>query len=347
MMVQTRKCKGCGQQKPETSFGLLKGKYRRHTCHKCRDKKASLNSEPPELFEIVEEFVEGFDSFGAFYKGLKPRLTPDSADATPPIPERERFHARPTPPINIDPSGIKRVLFIPDTHVPYHDTEKFELMLRAARVFRPEIIVILGDFADFYAVSSHDKAPDRSRSLKDEVREVNAALTQIQELGAERVIYVSGNHEDRYDRYISTRAPEFFGMASLKEIFKIEERGWEWVPYKRHMTLGKLHITHDCGKAGAHAHTQAQATFEGNVIIGHTHRMAFSVVGNAEGKPHVCAMFGWLGDTEAVDYLNSIQVKRSWAHGFGIGYLLPDDSVHVIPVTIVKNQVIIEGKLIS
>lgn len=220
-------------------------------------------------------------------------------------------------------------------------------MLRAATVFKPDIIVILGDFADFYAVSSHDKAPDRSRSLKDEVREVNAALTQIQALGAERVIYVSGNHEDRYDRYISTRAPEFFGMASLKEIFKIEERGWEWVPYKSHIQVGKLHITHDCGKAGANAHTQAQATFEGNVIIGHTHRLAYNVVGNAEGKPHVCAMFGWLGDTEAVDYLHKIQVMRSWAHGFGIGYLLPDETVHVFPIPIVRNQVIIEGKLIS
>lgn len=264
-----------------------------------------------------------------------------------PYPFRDKSSYKPSPPIVSSPSGIKKVLFIPDTHVPYHDVKKFELMLRAARFFRPDIIVILGDFADFYAVSSHDKAPDRSRSLKDEVREVNAALTQIQELGAERVIYVSGNHEDRYDRYISTRAPEFFGMASLKEIFKIEERGWEWVPYKSHLTLGKLHITHDCGKAGANAHMQAQATFEGNVIIGHTHRMAYSVVGNAEGNPHVCAMFGWLGDTESCDYLHAIQIKRSWAHGFGIGYMLPDESIHVIPVTIVKDQVIIEGELVS
>jgi len=322
-----------------TSFGLLKGKYRRNTCHKCRDQAKAA---PPE-FEIVEDF----GAFDSFYGGMKPRPTPDFADATPPIPERERFHPRPTPPVNIDPSGIKRVLFIPDTHVPYHDVEKFELMLRAARVFRPEIIVILGDFADFYAVSSHDKAPDRSRSLKDEVREVNTALTQIQELGAERVIYVSGNHEDRYDRYISTRAPEFFGMASLKEIFKIEERGWEWVPYKSHLTLGKLHITHDCGKAGKFAHYDAQQAFEGNVILGHTHRLGYAVVGNAEGKPHLGAMLGWLGDVNQVEYMHRIRALRDWAHGFGIGYLLPDESVHVVPLPIINNQVVIEGELIS
>jgi predicted phosphodiesterase len=220
-------------------------------------------------------------------------------------------------------------------------------MLRAARVFQPDHIIILGDFADFYAVSSHSKDPSRRLSLKDEVREVNRCLSLIAELGAAKVTYISGNHEDRFDRYIADRAPEFYGMTSIKDMLKIQERGWDWVPYKTHMTLGKLHVTHDCGKAGKYAHYDAQATFEGNVIIGHTHRLGYTVVGNAEGKPHLGAMLGWLGDIEAVDYMFRIRALRDWAHGFGIGYLLPDESVHVVPIPIVKNTVIIEGKVIS
>ena len=105
-------------------------------------------------------------------------------------------------------------------------------------------------------------------------------------------------------------------------------------------------ITHDCGKAGKYAHYDAQAAFEGNAIIGHTHRLGYAVVGNADGKPHVGAMLGWLGDVEQVDYMHRIRALRDWAHGFGVGYMMPDGCVHVVPVPIINNTVIIEGKII-
>ena len=58
-------------------------------------------------------------------------------------------------------------------------------------------------------------------------------------------------------------------------------------------------------------------------------------------------MLGWLGDIEQVDYIHRIRACRDWAHGFGIGYMTSDECVHVIPVPIVKDSVIIEGRLVS
>lgn len=242
----------------------------------------------------------------------------------------------------------KRILFVPDTHVPYHDVDKWNLMLRAARVFKPHTIVVLGDFADFYCISQHSKSPERGRLLKDEIAEVNSCLTQLDALGAQRKIYISGNHEDRYDRYISEHAPEFYDMMSLKDLFKLGKRGWQWVDYGDAIQIGKLWVTHDHGKAGKYAHYQAQAAFEGNIVMGHTHRLGYTVVGNALGHAHVAAMFGWLGSVDEVqDYMYRIAANRDWAHGFGIGYQLPDDTVHVVPIPIVKDTVVIEGKVIK
>lgn len=241
---------------------------------------------------------------------------------------------------------LKRILFVPDTHVPYHDRKKFQLLLKAGHQFKPDVVVVLGDFADFYAVSDHSKDPHRVNVLEDELAEVKVALKALINLGADKNIYISGNHEDRYDRYINNHAPALSGLLSLRDALGVAEDGWTWVPYKQSYKLGKLHLTHDAGKAGKYAHYDAQQAFEGNVIIGHTHRLGFTVVGNAEGKPHLGCMFGWLGDVEQVDYMHRVRMMRDWAHGFGVGYMQADGCVHVVPLPIVNNSVVLEGELI-
>ena len=67
---------------------------------------------------------------------------------------------------------LEKILFIPDCHIPYHDVYAFDLMIRVAKTFKPDHIIIGGDFADFYAVSAHDKNPERAKQLEDEVHQV-------------------------------------------------------------------------------------------------------------------------------------------------------------------------------
>ncbi len=42
---------------------------------------------------------------------------------------------------------LRRVLFIPDCHVPYHDAKAWRLMLAAAKVLKPDVVVVLGDYS--------------------------------------------------------------------------------------------------------------------------------------------------------------------------------------------------------
>lgn len=242
--------------------------------------------------------------------------------------------------------GLLRVLFVPDCHVPYEDKKAFELLLRAAAVFKPDLIVILGDFADFYAVSSHSKDPRRVRLLKDEVTAVQERLQQLKAI-CPRIIYVSGNHEDRLSRYLQERAPELFGHVEIPEVLGLRELGIQYVEYKDTYHLGKLHVTHDTGTAGQNAHRQSMTTFgRASTIIGHTHRMEYSVIGNADGPPALGAMFGWLGDFDAIDYMHKHKIKADWVHGFGVGYMEPNGIVHVRPCPIVNGAVVIDGVLV-
>lgn len=241
---------------------------------------------------------------------------------------------------------LEKVLFIPDCHIPYHDHYAFDLMMKAARAFKPQHIIILGDFIDMYSVSAHDKNPARALKLEYEIGEAIKCLAEIQKLGAKNNVYIAGNHEDRLTRYMMQKAPELYERMKIPDLLALRAHGFSYVAYKDDYQLGKLNMTHDTGKAGKYANYQSMADYGRSTIIGHTHRMAYAVTGNADGDCHLGAMFGWLGDFKQVDYMHKIKAKVDWAHGFGIGYYNPKNKyVYVVPVPIVKYTCVIEGKL--
>lgn len=241
----------------------------------------------------------------------------------------------------------KRILFIPDTHRPYHDARAWALMLKAARSFVPNIVVVLGDFADCYSVSAHDKSPARKESFEDEVADANVGLDEIEASTptAERY-FVAGNHEHRLDRFLMTNAPAVFSMLKIEKLLRLKERGWHYTPYQRALKLGKLYVTHDEGTAGPQAHERARASFEGNVVIGHTHRMSVGYRGNAKGTAHVGAMFGWLGDLSKIDYMHRVRAQQ-WQLGFGVGHMLSSGVVHLQPVPIVDGSCVVAGRVMK
>lgn len=243
---------------------------------------------------------------------------------------------------------LEKILLIPDTHLPYHDKQAFDLMLKAGKAFKPDHSIILGDFADFYGVSSHSKDPNRSLKLVEEMDAAKAGLDQVKAIGAKNNVFIAGNHEDRLERYLRDKAPEIFNYISIPRILELKEKGFSYTPYKQSYKIGKLNLTHDAGNAGRYAHYKSLDTFQHNVIIGHTHRLGYAVEGNAQGERHVTAMLGWLGDVTQIDYMHQVKAAKDWSLGFGIGYLDPStDVVYVVPVPIIKYTCLIEGKLIT
>ena len=245
-------------------------------------------------------------------------------------------------------NNLEKILFIPDMHVPYHDVRAVELLLKVGKIFKPDHSIIMGDMLDNYSVSSHSKNPNRALKLVEEVDATKNMLDRIKNIGAKNNVFVSGNHEDRLERYLMDRAPELFNVVSTDKILELKEKGFKYIPYKSHYKIGKLNVTHDTGTAGRYAHYKSFDSFQHNVVIGHVHRMGFAVEGNAQGERHVTACFGWLGDIDAVDYMHKIKATRDWSLGFGIGYLdTKTNIVYVIPVPIINYTCLIEGKLIT
>lgn len=244
-------------------------------------------------------------------------------------------------------SDLSRVLWIPDVHIPYHDERALNLALKAGKVMQPDVAVILGDFADFYAVSSHDKDPQRAGDLQYEVGIVREKLREIKKLGAKRNIYVSGNHEDRLSRYLATRAPALFNTVNIKTVLGLDEIGFEFVPYKRSIRLGKVRVTHDTGSSGPNAHRKAMNDFQGSCVIGHTHSFGITVLGAVDGPPQIGCNFGWLGDFDKIDYMHQAKCRRDWVHGFGESFMESNGVHHMRGIPIVNYQCVVNGELIK
>ena len=244
--------------------------------------------------------------------------------------------------------GVTRTLVIPDCHCPYEDALAFDTMLAAARVYRPDIAVIIGDFADCYAVSAHPKPPERRSNLAWEIAEVNKRLDQIGRLGARRVIYCAGNHEYRFDRFIRDKAPELFGVApNIQTLFRVRERGWEWVPYMRTIKVGKVAYTHELGRCGVNTARQTLLDYGGNIVVGHSHRAGVSYQGTIDDGGRVCMNVGWLGSVAEIDYAHHARAERDWEHGFGTVEQDRGGVAWMTFIPIIQGRCIIDGRVVS
>lgn len=241
---------------------------------------------------------------------------------------------------------LRSILIVPDTHAPFHHVDGWDLMLDVARDLKPDTIVHIGDLIDCAAVSFHSKDPARALGLQDEIDSARELRGQLDALDAKRKVFCLGNHEHRLERYLRDKAPELFGMLDISKLLKMEENGWEVIPYRDHSRVGKVAATHEAGFAGRYAAFRVLDLFQTSVVTGHTHRLQYVVEGDAEGQPRLSAAFGWLGDITHVEYAHQAKARHDWTLGFGVGHTdTQTGHTWLTPVPILENRCVYAGKL--
>lgn len=307
------------------------------------------------------EMAVGFCPCGTVKGGQYPGHLPEirhERKGVPPLTDKLRARLEIAPSLSQEPKDapcdrqpiaqgapLEPVLIVSDAHIPYHSPVWWDLLLQVGRALRPKHLVIIGDFGDFYAVSDHDKSAERANRFDEELEAVEKHLDELDALGATDKLYIEGNHEDRLKRYLM-KNPALSRVVTTEKLLRLGERGWEFVPYKRHAQRGAIHYTHDVGSAGRNAVFRALDVYGHSVVTGHTHRLAYIVEGNAVGDCKLSAMFGCGLDIEAVEYMNLAKARRDWALGFGIGYVDPSSGyTYLVPVPVVHQTCMVNGVL--
>ena len=102
-------------------------------------------------------------------------------------------------------SALKKVLHVSDCHHPFVNKAAWKILLDIGKDLKPHLIVIHGDFFDFYSVSRHAKDPMMDwKTWKDEMSEARGALDELlTSVPHKQVVFLEGNHERRLIRYIN------------------------------------------------------------------------------------------------------------------------------------------------
>lgn len=243
--------------------------------------------------------------------------------------------------------SLETILILPDLHAPFHDKRAWDLVLKVGKAIKPHHLIHLGDLVDFYALSFHDKDPARALDLAGELESGKQALRQMKALGAKNNVLLGSNHHDRMVRYMRQKAPELHSLLDERTLLDLDKIGFKLVPYRQSYKLGKMRYTHDVGIAGMGAAKKSMEAVGKNLVIGHVHRIEYSVGGTLEGEHRLGVSFGWLGDKNAIDYMHRDKVAKDWALGFGVGYLDTETQfTHLQPISIMPDySCVVNGKL--
>jgi predicted phosphodiesterase len=215
-------------------------------------------------------------------------------------------------------------LFVPDTHVPFHDEGALSALLDVSKAIRPRWIVVLGDFLDCYRVSRWSKDPAREIGLQDEIEQGRDVLDRIMRSApGAKLVFIEGNHEDRLRRFLWDN-PGLAGLKCLEipDLLRLDQHDLV-ASYKygqRHRHFGML-VEH--GKAVRKGAGQtARAMLDSRLmsgVSGHTHRLGQVYRSSEAGT------IGWI-EAGCICHLDPeyIDGAPDWQHGCAIGWQIGD-----------------------
>jgi predicted phosphodiesterase len=181
--------------------------------------------------------------------------------------------------MNVLPDGPTKWLGIADPHIPYHCKLTLQVQLQYAKKQHCDGVILLGDIVDFYNLSKFVKDP----TARDTVGEVNATeqylIAIIKYLKPKKIVYKCGNHDERINTYLMSRAAELYGLpqVTIQSILKLEEKNIDFIPGNEMITFEKMAFAHghEWGGGFYSPVNPARSAFlraHDCVMVGHEHR---------------------------------------------------------------------------
>jgi predicted phosphodiesterase len=251
---------------------------------------------------------------------------------------------------------MQRYLFSCDLHYGFerrgghklalHDEKAWEVVVKFAQDFKPNIWIHGGDMLDCGMVSHHNNGkPGQTEGMKllaDAEAGRKLFIDPVEEICTGEKIYVTGNHEDFLEQMVDL-LPTLEGIIDLKPLLKLDK--WRIIPSGGVFNLGKLTFLHgDTISGGEHMAKNAVINYERSVRFGHFHTFqAFSKNCPIEYKyaktgiavPCLCG--------KSPNYIAGRPNK--WIQGFSYGYVDDKGCFNDYFPIILDGKTVINGKI--
>jgi hypothetical protein len=241
------------------------------------------------------------------------------------------------------PLSIKKMGFISDLQVPFHDPKAIDITFEYLTKEGIDTLFINGDLVDFYQISDFQKDP-RVRKFDEEHEAVIEMLAYIRKSFPSLTIYynLDANHEFRYERYMRTKAPELLSLQlfEIEELFNLNAFKIKGIKNTDHVKFGHLPIIHgDTTFRRGSGVSPAKTLYDRvkqSAIASHVHRTSeYTTKNQFDGEIFTCWTTGHLMHPN-VDYC-----KHTDAYNQGFAVLEKDKTgdYRVHNKRIIKNKV--------
>lgn len=203
------------------------------------------------------------------------------------------------------------------------------LLISILQDIKPDQIYIMGDFEDFYSVNMHGPHhPDILQNLESEIYTVEVELNKIREAcPSSKIIYNAGNHFFRLERFILDKVPSFYNFFNLKDMYNLEKKEIEFVPYQDIIRVGEtnLRMMHSPPSYGENAARTSLIKKPGSSwIFQCTHRVQMASITDSNGIVHRCWMNGHMASTSETQEHKRVfsyaKGHENWQKCFGFGF---------------------------
>jgi len=181
---------------------------------------------------------------------------------------------------------VEQYLIIPDIHCPFHDLKYTAAITRLLKHLKTSGnlagLVQLGDFVDFWQVSSYPKDPGRRETILEDLECYLDVAHQWAAVLPQGAVYhqLEGNHEHRLSKFIASHAAPIHQLVTSIPAFLA--RNWKakarlkWHDYKnwKSCKLGDCYLMHGF-YYNQHVAASHLLKYKRSTIFGHTHRLQY------------------------------------------------------------------------
>ena len=254
-----------------------------------------------------------------------------------------------------DKGVVKRIIVTPDKHFPLHDQGAINCLKKTIEIVKPDAYVDLGDVGEWGAFSAwkfkRKQAPPLEYLIEDfnqDVIDVNKGMDMVDEsldkVNCKERYITEGNH-DNWLNYAVAKYP-YIPQYRFKKAVRLDERGYTYYPFGKHLKIGKLYFYHG-HQYGGQYHTANHLRKMGcNIMYGHWHDLQQHSMTHMDG-PKSAWSIGCLKDMgpKANDWLENRNIN--WAHAFAIVDFFKDGLFTVHIIQMINGRTSLWGELIE
>jgi len=239
------------------------------------------------------------------------------------------------------PSDANHILVLSDVHFPYHDEEALGSAIQYGIQEQVNTILLNGDILDFYQLSRFDKDPSKPK-MKTELEQGRWFMKALRTAFPKaRIYYKIGNHEDRLEKWLRLKAPEWLGMEEfeLKMLLRFGENQIQLIDSDATIKVGNLNIIHGHEYMGGGTVNPARNLYlkaKASTICGHFHRKSEFTTRDINNSIQGAWTTGCLCEL----YPEYMKGHTDWVHGFAVVKVNKDGTFSV------DNKMIINGNVV-